>query len=134
MFKLSVSHHAIPFSDDLETDKELTIHVKSQDLKRLFLTFNILDMDLEFNWSLILNSSIFPYFNDNLEPSFARRLLSALQCKNIVYEINRLSERVFVLQKNVSNQADFWTSGSIPVFEVEVVFTQGTLKVNEKVC
>lgn len=118
----------------METDKELTIHVKSQDLKRLFLTFNILDMDLEFNWSLILNSSIFPYFNDNLEPSFARRLLSALQCKNIVYEINRLSERVFVLQKNVSNQADFWTSGSIPVFEVEVVFTQGTLKVNEKVC
>lgn len=144
--ELSLSHHVIPFLDDLKTDKELTVHVKSQDLKRLFCSFKILDMEPEMKWPLplymeqvmkwplSLYSLRFPVFNDNLQPSFARRLLSALQCNDIVYNINKLSKIVFVLQKKLSNQADFLTSESIPVFEVEVVCTQGTLKVNEKVC
>lgn len=116
----------------METDKEWTIHVKSRDLIRLFWSFKIFDIEPEMKFCSLL----FPVLNDNdnLQPSFARRLLSALQCNDIVYKINNLSKIVFVLQNKLSNQADFWTSESIPVFEVEVVCAQGTLKVNEKVC
>lgn len=131
---ISVSHYVIPSSNDLETNEEWTLHVKSRDLKMLFESFRIFDMEPEKKRSLPSNSLLSSKSDDKIQPSFARRLLSAVQCNDIVNEINLLSKGAFVLQKNVSNQADYWTSGSVPVFEVEVVCTQGTLKVNEKVC
>lgn len=118
----------------METNEEWTLHVKSRDLKMLFESFRIFDMEPEKKRSLPSNSLLSSKSDDKIQPSFARRLLSAVQCNDIVNEINLLSKGAFVLQKNVSNQADYWTSGSVPVFEVEVVCTQGTLKVNEKVC
>lgn len=66
-------------------------------------------------------------------PSFTKRLLSAIRCEIIVARVNSLSKRAAVLQTNISSHPDFLTTGSIYVFEVEVVCTQDTLKVREKV-
>lgn len=52
----------------------------------------------------------------------------------IVDEITLLSESEVVLPTRVSNQADHGYSESMQGLEVQVSCTEGTLKLNEKVC
>lgn len=103
--------------------------------------FGVTDIEPEKEWKLPANTSpalrrvfeslrLFTFPQDHIQPSFAKRLLSATQCYDIVDKINQMSKRAVVL----SSQADFSTSGSVHVFEVEVIRSQCALKVNEKVC
>lgn len=113
--KFSVSHHTKPFEKtDIEQEKEWKLPANtSQALRRV-----------------IESLRLFTFPQDHVQPSFAKRLLSATQCYDIVDEINQMSKKAVVL----SRQADFPTSGSVHVFEVEVIRSQCALKVNEKVC
>lgn len=79
---------------------------------------------------LIGSLRLFTFLEDRVQPSFANCLLSATQYNDIVDEINQMLMRAVV----VSSQADFSTSESVHVFAVEVIRSQGALKVNEKVC
>lgn len=65
---------------------------------------------------------------DETQPSFAKGLLSAIQIQQIVHEINLLR-----LQGTFYCQENYTTPDSIQVFEVEVIRTQGLLKIIEKV-
>lgn len=100
----------------METGEEWSLQATSTDLKRLFASFRIFDPE------------------DQAQTSFAKCLLSAIQCNKIVDTIHLLSTEDVVLQTNLSGQAGNAKSEPIYVFEVEVCFTQGTLNVNEKVC
>lgn len=70
---------------------------------------------------------------DETQPSFAKGLLSAIQIQQIVHEINLLSKRALRLQGTLYCQENYTTPDSIQVFEVEVIRTQGLLKIIEKV-
>lgn len=71
---------------------------------------------------------------DQRQTPLAKCLLPAIQCNKIVDEINQLSKREVVLQKQLLSKAGHAKSEPIHVSDVEVSCTQGTLKVNEKVC
>lgn len=79
---------------------------------------------------LIGSLRLFTFLEDRVQPPFANCLLSATQYNDIVDEINQMLMRAVVL----SSQADFSTSESVHVIAVEVIRSQGALKVNEKVC
>lgn len=98
----------------METGDVWSLHATSTDHKRLFESFRKF------------------YTEDQIQPSFAICLLSAIHCNKIVDEINLLSKREIVLQTNLSSQAGHAMSEPIYVWEVEVCCTQGTLKVHEK--
>lgn len=82
----------------------------------------------------LLNSFRINVSEDQRQPSFAKHLLSAIQCHEIENEIHSLSNREVVLHKNVLTKTDHAKPEPIHYFEVEVICTKGTLKVNEKVC
>lgn len=100
----------------MEIEKEWTLPaITSPDLQNVIESFKVIVSE------------------DKRQPSFAKCLLSAIQCNKIVDKINQLSKKAIV-RRNVPKQVDYTTTGSIYVFEVEVICTQGTLKVKEKVC
>lgn len=102
--------------ENMETEKEWTLpSITSPELKRAIESFRI------------------TFQEDQRHPSFTGVLLSAINCNAIINQINLLSKRAVVVQKNISSQADYPTEGSIHVFEVEVICSEGTLKVIEKV-
>lgn len=70
---------------------------------------------------------------DQRQPSFAKQLLTALQCHTIEQEIHSLSNKKVVLDKNIFAKTDHAKPEPILYFEVEVICTKGTLNVNEKV-
>lgn len=100
----------------METGEDWLLQATSTDLKSLFKSFRIFDPE------------------DQTQPSFAKSLLYAIQCNKIVDTINLLSTQDVVLRTNISGGARHAKSEEIYGFEVEVCCTQGTLKVNEKVC
>lgn len=70
---------------------------------------------------------------DKRQPSFAKCLLFAMHCSKIVEKVNQLPKKATVV-RTAPKQVDYATIGSIYVFEVEVICTQGKLNVKEKVC
>lgn len=100
----------------METGEDWLLQATSTDLKSLFKSFRIFDP------------------KDQTQPSFAKSLLYAIQCNKIVDTVNLLSTQDVVLRTNISGGARHAKSEEIYGFEVEVCCTQGTLKVNEKVC
>lgn len=99
----------------METGNVWSLHASSTDLIRLLESFRLTD------------------YEDRVVSVFAENLLSYSQCNKIVDELNELSTRRVVLRTNLSSQTGHAESTSIHVFEVEVCYMQGTLKVNEKV-
>lgn len=99
----------------METGNVWSLQASSTDLIRLLESFRLID------------------YEDRVQSVFAENLLSYSQCNKIVDDINQLSTREVVLRKNLSSQTGHAKSKSIHVFEVEVCYMQGTLKVNEKV-
>lgn len=99
----------------METGEEWTLPVTSPDIRKLFDSFEINVPE------------------DPTQASFARSLLSAVQCDTIVHNIKLLSKKA-VLLREISSGAGYVKSGSIHVFEVEVSCKKGKLVVNEKVC
>lgn len=102
------------FFKDMETGEVWSLHAKSTYLKTLFESFGIID-------------------SVDQKPSFAKGLLSVIECDNIVNDINLLSKREVVLQTTLPSQAGHATLLPVYVLEVEVCCTQGTLRVKEKV-
>lgn len=100
----------------MESGKVWSLHASSTDLIKLLESFRLTDL------------------GSRIDSFFAKNLLSNSPCHKIVDEINQLLTRKVVLQTHLSSQAGHANSQSIYVFEVEVCCTQGTLKVNEKVC
>lgn len=100
----------------METGKVWSLQASSTDLINLLASFRLTDSEGRIN------------------AAFDENLLSRSQIDEIVDEINQLSLREVVLLTNISSQAGHAKSKSVYVFEVEVCFMQGTLKVNEKVC
>lgn len=101
----------------MATEKEWTLpDITSPDLKGMIGSFRVTVSE------------------DKRQPSFAKCLLSAIQCNEIVEQLNQLSQKAIVLRRKGPSEVDYTTTGSVYVFEVEVICTQGTLKVNEKVC
>lgn len=95
----------------METGEEWSLHVTSADIKRLFESLGIIVPE------------------DKGQPSFAKCLLTGIQCSAIVDEINLLAKREVVLPTNLSSQGGQRKSEPI---HVQVICRQGTLKVNEK--
>lgn len=100
----------------METGEDWLLQATSTYLKSLFKSFRLFDPQ------------------DQTPSSFAKSLLSSIQCNRIVDTINLLSTQDVVLRTNISGEASHAKTEEIYVFEVEVCCTQGTLKVNEKVC
>lgn len=98
---------------NMETGEEWSLHVTSADFKRLFESLGIIVPE------------------DKRQPSFAKCLLTGIQCSAIVDEINPLSKREVVLPTNLSSQGGQKKSEPI---HVQVICRQGTLKVNGNVC
>lgn len=100
----------------METEQEWTLPaIISPDLKNIVESFKVTVSE------------------DKRQPSFANCLLSGIQCNKIVQKINQLSKKATVV-RTAPKQMDYATTGSIYVFEVEVICTQGTFIVEEKVC
>uniref|UniRef100_A0A8W8NPH5 Uncharacterized protein n=1 Tax=Magallana gigas TaxID=29159 RepID=A0A8W8NPH5_MAGGI len=95
----------------METAEEWSLHATSADFKRLFESLGIIVPE------------------DKRQPSFAKCLLTGIQCSAIVDEINPLSKREVVLPTNLSSQGGQKKSEPI---HVQVICRQGTLKVNGK--
>lgn len=104
--------HGLIFRD-METGEEWPLHATSADFKRLFESLGIVVPE------------------DRRQPSFAKCLLTGIQCSAIVNEINILAKREVVLPTNLSSQGG--QRKSEPIY-VQVICRQGTLKVNGKVC
>lgn len=98
---------------NMETGEEWSLHVTSADFKRLFESLGIIVPE------------------DKRQASFAKCLLTGIQCSAIVDEINPLSKREVVLPTNLSSQGGQKKSKPI---HVQVICRQGTLKVNGNVC
>lgn len=104
--------HVMNFRD-METGEEWSLHATSADFKRLFESLGIVVPE------------------DKRQPSFAKCLLTRIQCSAIVNEINILAKREVVLPTDLSSQGDQKKSKPI---HVQVICRPGTLKVNGKVC
>lgn len=96
---------------DMETGEEWPLHATSAYFKRLFESLGIIVPE------------------DKRQPSFAKCLLTGIQCSAIVDEINLLAKRKVVLPTHLSSQGGQKKSEPI---HVQVNCRQGTLKVNEK--
>eukprot|EP00105_Crassostrea_gigas_P045796 XP_019929944.1 PREDICTED: receptor-type tyrosine-protein phosphatase F-like [Crassostrea gigas] len=105
-----VFKHVMIFRN-METAEEWSLHATSADFKRLFESLGIIVPE------------------DKRQPSFAKCLLTGIQCSAIVDEINPLSKREVVLPTNLSSQGGQKKSEPI---HVQVICRQGTLKVNGK--
>lgn len=95
----------------METGAEWSLHATSADFKRLLESLGIIVPE------------------DKRQPSFAKCLLTGIQCSAIVDEINPLSKREGVLFTNVCSQGGQKKSEPI---HVQVICRQGMLKVNGK--
>lgn len=108
-----------------------------------FFFFFLENMERENEWTLpaitspelkmAIESFRITVEEDQRHPSFTGVLLSAINCNAIINKINLLSKRAVVVPKNISSQEDYPTERSVHVFKVEVICSEGTLKVNEKV-
>lgn len=97
----------------METGEEWSLHATSADFKRLLESLGIIVSE------------------DKRQPSFAKCLLTGIQCSAIVNEVNLLSKSEVVLPTNLSSLGGQKKSEPI---HVQVICRQGTLKVNGKVC